>query len=71
MTNSDNKLILIRTPENKAEIRYKKSDNSHWATLELEETDIDCIIEQIINKLKVVPKSKSFLKKAIIRKGTL
>lgn len=48
MTNSDNKLILVKDNEGKAQIRYRKTNEPHWSTIYSNETDIDEVIEQII-----------------------
>lgn len=54
MTNSDNKLILLRDNEGKAQIRYRKSDDQHWNTIYSDETKIDDIIDKLIESFNKI-----------------
>lgn len=52
MTNSDNKLILVRDSEGKVQLRYRMSEDAHWKTISTNRTDIDKIIEEIRSKFE-------------------
>lgn len=51
MSNSDHRLILVSDNSKKVQVRYRKTGDSHWNTLYLDETDMDKVIDSIIAKL--------------------
>lgn len=45
------KLIVIQTA-NGAELRFKKKDENHFSTLDLQGTDVDLLVENILKIVK-------------------
>lgn len=48
---SDYKLILAVDNSNKTEVRYRRSNDSHWQTLYLNEVKPDDVIDAIFKAL--------------------
>lgn len=46
----DYKFILL-TEQKQAKVRYRKKGESHWSTLELDDTDLDSIIAKLLKAL--------------------
>lgn len=48
---SDYKMILL-SEDSKTKVRYRKQNDAHWNTLELDETNTDLVIDTLLERLK-------------------
>ena len=50
--NTDYKLILLTDKVEGTQIRYRKQNEPHWATLFIKETDIDKVIDILLKEFQ-------------------